>query len=152
MNTRTRPFVILLVEDEKADAQLVKFALEENRLKVDFHRAIDGYEALQFLRRSDTRFLDAPRPDLILLDLNMPRLDGGVCLSAIKGEPNLRDIPVLVLSNSHAKRDADISRILGAADYIVKPTDMNQFVDVVRAIGERWESPRLADDEQVDNK
>ena len=152
MNTATQPFVILLVEDEETDAYLVKWALEENRIKVDFHHVFDGYEALVFLRRLGPRFLNAPRPDLILLDLNMPRMAGLECLTTIKQDAALRDIPVVVLSTSYAKSDLDISRNLGAADYFTKPMDIHQLVEAIRVLGERWISSAAADTAQAGKK
>lgn len=143
MNTATQPFVILLVEDEKTDAYLVKWALEKNRILADLHLAFDGYEALAFLRRLGSRFLDAPRPDLILLDLNMPRMGGLECLAAIKQDHALRDIPVVMLSTSYAENDVSASRNLGAADYFTKPMDIHQLAEAVRVLGERWVTPRL---------
>ena len=141
MNTATRPFVILLAEDEKTDAYLVKWAMGENRIMADLHQVFDGYEALAFLRRFAPRFLDAPRPDLILLDLNMPRMGGRECLAAIKQDPAMCDIPVVVLSVSKDRSDATASRNLGAADYFTKPMDIHQLADTIRVLGERWVSP-----------
>lgn len=141
MNTATRPFVILLIEDEKTDAYLVKWALEENRISVDLHQAFDGYEALAYLRQSPPRFTDAPRPNLILLDLNMPCMGGLECLAAIKQDQSLRDIPVVMLSTSHADKDVFASHDLGAADYFTKPMDIHQLVETIRTLGERWITP-----------
>ncbi|MDD5300570.1 MAG: response regulator [Gallionella sp.] len=143
MNTATQPFVILLVEDEITDAYLVKWAMEENRIMADFHQAFDGYEALAYLRRLGPRFVDAPRPDLILLDLNMPRMGGLECLAAIKQDPSLCDIPVVMLSTSYAESDMIVSRNLGAADYFAKPMDIHQLVEIIRALGERWITLRV---------
>ena len=134
------PFVILLVEDEKTDAYLVKWALEENRVAVDLRQALDGLEALDFLRRAC--LLDAPRPDLILLDLNMPRMGGLECLAAIKQDAAVCDIPVVVLSTSYAESDVVASRNLGAADYFTKPMDIHQLVATIRVLSERWIIPR----------
>lgn len=144
MNTATRPFVILLIEDEKTDAYLVKWALEENRLNVDLHQVFDGYEALAYLRRLAPRFAGAPRPDLILLDLNMPRMGGLECLVAIKQDPPLCDIPVVMLSTSYAEMDVAASLSLGAADYFTKPMDIHQLTETFRILGERWITPRAA--------
>jgi len=138
MNTTTRPFVVLLVEDEKTDAYLVKWAMEENRVMTDFHQAFDGYEALAFLRRLAPHFLEVPRPDLILLDLNMPRMGGLECLAAIKRDQALRDIPVVILSTSCDKGDIAAAANFGAADFITKPLDIDQFVEAIRILGERW--------------
>ena len=143
MDTTTQPFVILLVEDEKTDAYLIKWAMEKNRILVDVHQVFDGYEALVFLRRLGPRFQNALRPDLILLDLNMPRMGGLECLTAIKQDPALCDIPVVVLSTSYAKSDAVASLNLGAADYFTKPMDIHQLVETIRVLGERWIIPRV---------
>lgn len=148
MNAATQPFVILLVEDEKTDAYLVKWALEENRFKVDLRQAFDGYEALAYLRRLAPRFADAPRPDLILLDLNMPCMGGLECLAAIKQDPNLGDIPVVVLSTSYSEADVFASRDLGAADYFTKPMDIHHFAEAIRILGERWISHGTATGKQ----
>lgn len=138
MNTAAQPFVILLAEDEQTDAYLVKWAMEENRIMVDLHQVFDGYEALEFLRRHGPRFLDAPHPDLILLDLNMPRMGGLDFLAAIKQDPALRDIPVVVLSTSHAKSDMTAALNLGAADFFTKSMDIYQLVESIRTMGNRW--------------
>ncbi len=142
MNTAIQPFVILLIEDEKTDAYLVKWAIEENRIMVDLRHAFDGYEALAYLRRLAPRFVGAPRPDLILLDLNMPGMAGLECLASIKQDPALRDIPVVMLSTSYAEKDVAASRNLGAADYFTKPMDIHQLVETFRVLGERWITPR----------
>lgn len=140
MNSST-PFVVLLVEDEPADAHLVKVALRENRLLVDLHTACDGVEALQFLRHQD-RYAQAdspvPRPDLILLDLNMPRMDGREFLSVIKEDPALADIPVVVLTTSDVERDVIASYHLRAAGFITKPVDIEQFSQAIRSLGDYW--------------
>ncbi len=131
-------FVILLAEDEPADAHLVKVALTENHILVDLHEVADGREALEFLQRRGARFADAPRPDIILLDLNMPRMDGREFLAAIKLEPELRHIPVAVLTTSDVERDVVASYNLGAASYITKPVDVVQFMAAIRDLGDYW--------------
>ena len=138
MNTDTRSFVILLVEDEKTDAYLVKWALQENQITTDIYQAFDGYEALDYLNRNGIDFINSPRPDLILLDLNMPRMGGLECLAAIKQVSSLRDIPVVVLSTSYAESDVTAAYSLGAADYFTKPMDIHQLVETMRLLGERW--------------
>jgi len=138
MNTTTSPFVILLAEDEPADAHLVQIALIENHVLADLHIVIDGREALEFLRRQGARFADVPRPNLILLDLNMPRMDGREFLAAIKQDHDLRDIPVVVLTTSDVERDIAASYHLGAAGYITKPVDINQFMAAIRLLGDYW--------------
>jgi CheY-like chemotaxis protein len=132
------PFVILLAEDEPADAHLVKVALVENHILADLHIVVDGREAFEFLRKEGPCFADAPRPDLILLDLNMPRMDGREFLDAIKRDTVLKDIPVVVLTTSEVERDIAASYHLGAAGYITKPVDINQFMEAIRQLGEYW--------------
>jgi len=140
MNT-PKPFIVLLVEDEPADAHLVKVALRENRLLVDLHITRDGVEALQFLRRQGKYGQydgAAPRPNLILLDLNMPRMDGREFLTVVKDDPALSDIPVVVLTTSDVERDVVASYQLCAASYITKPVDMEQFSSAIRGLGDYW--------------
>lgn len=138
MNTATRPFIILLVEDEKTDAFLIKWAIEKSRIVADVHQVSDGYEALAFLCRLGPRFQDTPRPDLILLDLNMPHMGGMDFLAAVKQDQALRDIPVVVLSTSHARSDMIAARDLGAADFFNKSPDVHQLVNSIRVMGKRW--------------
>lgn len=131
-------FTVLLVEDERADAELVRMAFEEGRLLVDLHHVEDGVEALEFLRRSSDRFAAAPRPDIVLLDLNMPRMNGREFLAEVKGDPTLCSVPVVVLTTSDVERDVVQSYQLGAAGYVIKPVDIDQFVQVVRGIEQYW--------------
>ena len=138
MKSDAQRFVILLAEDEPADAHLVKVALTENRILVDLHQVVDGREALEFLHREGPRFADAPRPDLILLELNMPRMDGREFLAAIKQEPELRHIPVVVLTTSDVERDVIATYNLCAASYITKPVDVVQFIAAIRDLGNYW--------------
>jgi len=132
------PFDILLVEDEPADAKLVRSALKESRVYYNLHHVADGIEALAFLRRTGANYRQAPRPDLILLDLNMPRMNGREFLAAVKADGDLVGIPVVVLTTSDVERDVVASYKLGAAGYITKPVDMEQFVDAIRQIGSYW--------------
>ena len=136
--TEQQRFVILLAEDEPADAHLVKAALAENKIPADLHHVVDGREALEFLRRQGPRFAGAPRPDLILLDLNMPRMDGRECLAALKQDADLRDIPVVILTTSEVERDIVASYHLGAAGYVTKSVDMLQFMATIRGLGNYW--------------
>ena len=131
-------FTVLLVEDEAADADLVQMAFEEGRLLAHLHHVIDGVEALEFLRREGDRFADAPRPDLILLDLNMPRMNGREFLESIKQDPDLRRIPVVVLTTSDVERDVVASYDLGASGYVVKPVDLDQFMKAIQGIKRYW--------------
>lgn len=139
MNERpNRPFVILLVEDEPADAHLIKVALRETGAPIDLHWVSDGIEALEFLRREGDGFRVAPHPDLILLDLNMPRMDGREFLSAIKRESEFRDIPVVMLTTSDVERDVVASYQLGAAGYIVKPVSLTELAAAVKGLEHYW--------------
>ncbi len=138
MTTEQARFVILLAEDEPADAHLVKTALAENKIPAELHHVVDGREVLEFLRRQGPRFAAAPRPDLILLDLNMPRMDGRECLAALKEDATLRTIPVVILTTSDVERDVVASYQLGAAGYITKSVDMLQFLAAIRGLGNYW--------------
>jgi CheY-like chemotaxis protein len=131
-------FTILLAEDEEADAHLVRVALRENHILADLHHVIDGREALEFLRRQGPLFAKAPRPDLILLDLNMPRMDGRECLHAIKQDPHLDDIPVVILTTSEIERDVVAAYAQGVAGFITKPVDVQQFIATVGQLGNYW--------------
>lgn len=132
------PFDILLIEDEPADANLVRSALKESRVFCTLHHVVDGVDAFAFLHREGERYGNAPQPDLILLDLNMPRMNGREFLAAIKTDAVLSAIPVVVLTTSDVERDVVASYKLGAAGYITKPVDMEQFIEAVRQIGNYW--------------
>jgi two-component system, chemotaxis family, response regulator Rcp1 len=132
-----RTIQILLVEDNEADARLTREALREAKMHTDLHVARDGVEALAFLRQQDQHG-DAPRPDLILLDLNLPKKDGREVLSEIKADDSLRRIPVIVLTTSHAEADIVQAYDLHANGYVTKPVDFDSFTQVVRAIDEFW--------------
>lgn len=128
---------LLLVEDNAADVRLTEEALKEGRVRNNLHVVRDGVEALEFLRR-EGKYRDAPRPDLILLDLNLPRKDGREVLSEIKQDPDLRLIPVVVLTTSSTEADIMRSYKLHANCYITKPVDLEQFFKVVRSIDDFW--------------
>lgn len=128
---------VLLVEDEPADAHLVRLAFEEGHVLADLHHVLDGVEAFAFLRREGA-YAHAPTPELILLDLNMPRMDGRQFLRKIKDDPILHTLPVVVLTTSDAERDMLDSYDHFAAGYIVKPVDVDDFIKVVRGIGDYW--------------
>jgi CheY-like chemotaxis protein len=132
-----KPIEILLVEDNAADVRLTEEALKEGKVRNNLHVARDGMEALEFLRRQG-KFKDATRPDLILLDLNLPRRDGREVLADIKNDPELKLIPVVVLTTSSAEADILKSYKLHANCYITKPVDLEQFVNVVRSIDDFW--------------
>ncbi|HVH81732.1 MAG TPA: response regulator [Stellaceae bacterium] len=128
---------VLLVEDNPADARLTQEALGEGRMLNRLHHVKDGIEALQFLRR-EAPYEDAPAPDVILLDLNLPRKDGRQVLSEMKQDPQLRLIPVVVLTTSEAERDIIKSYELHANCYITKPVDLEKFIYIVRTIEAFW--------------
>jgi CheY-like chemotaxis protein len=131
------PITILLVEDRESDIELTRQGLEEARFANQLHVARDGVEAMDFLRR-EGRFAQAPRPDLILLDLNLPRRDGRELLAEIKADAELRLIPVLVLTTSEADRDVIGAYSSHANSYITKPIDFNRFIEIVRGITNYW--------------
>ncbi|MEE8372251.1 MAG: response regulator [Dehalococcoidia bacterium] len=133
----TREIEILLVEDNPGDATLTMETFEHGRLRNNMHVVEDGVEALSFLRREDA-YADAPRPDLILLDLNLPRKDGRQVLEEIKDDDSLKTIPVVVLTTSAAEEDIHKSYGLHANCYIRKPIDLKQFVNVVEGIEQFW--------------
>ena len=128
---------ILLVEDNPSDVLLTQIAMKQCKLLNSLHVAEDGEDALAFLRREGAH-RDAPRPDIILLDLNLPRMDGRELLGIIKKDVQLRTIPVMVLTTSDAESDVAQSYALHANAYITKPVDMNQFVRIVKGIDDFW--------------
>ena len=131
------PVEILLVEDNPGDVRLTREAWKEGKLRNNLHVAEDGVEALAFLRQQG-RHGGAVRPDLILLDLNLPRKDGREVLAEIKQDPNLKHIPVVILTTSKAEQDILKTYDLHANCYITKPLDMDQFIRVVKSIEEFW--------------
>jgi len=128
---------ILLVEDNPADARLTQEALKEENLPNALSVVHDGVEAMAFLRR-EGKYMNATRPDLILLDLNLPRKDGREVLQEIKGDENLKTIPVVVLTVSDAERDINESYKLHANCYVQKPLDLCQFSRVTKSIQDFW--------------
>lgn len=132
-----KPFDLLLVEDNPGDVRLTQEALRETTIPVHLNVATDGVEAVDFLRRRG-KFKDAPRPELILLDLNLPRKSGREVLSEIKADPALKSIPVVVMTTSTAEQDINKAYALNANCYITKPLDLDQFLGVIRSIEEFW--------------
>ena len=128
---------ILLVEDNEGDVRLTREALNEGRIRNRLSVVNDGEQALAFLRRTGAH-ADAPRPDLILLDLNLPRLDGREVLAEIKADPDLKQIPVVVLTSSRAEQDLLRAYDLHANCFISKPVAFEEFIDVVRSIEDFW--------------
>ena len=146
-----RPIEILLVEDNPGDIRLTQEALRDAKVRNDLHVTQNGLEALRFLRREE-QYAQAPRPDLILLDLNLPVKDGMEALSEIKVDEDLRTIPVVILTTSQAEEDILKAYNLNANCYVTKPVDLGQFVEVVKAIEDFWltivKLPRSERDEQ----
>jgi CheY-like chemotaxis protein len=124
---------VLLVEDDPGDALMTQEAFEHHKIRNKLHVVKDGVEALAFLRREGV-FADAPRPGLILLDLNLPRKDGREVLAEVKADAELRSIPVVVLTTSDAEEDILRSYSLHANAYVTKPVDFERFIEVVRRI------------------
>jgi CheY-like chemotaxis protein len=132
-----RPVEILLVEDSPGDVMLTREALRDAKVHNALHTVRDGVEAMAFLRR-EPPYADAPRPDLVLLDLNMPRMDGREVLEAIKRDAELRRIPVVVLTTSASDEDVLEAYNLAANCYVTKPVDLDQFLRVIQAIDDFW--------------
>ncbi|MCP3872132.1 MAG: response regulator [Desulfobacteraceae bacterium] len=135
MNSRS--IEVLLIEDSPGDVRLTKEALKEGKFLNNLHVVNDGVEAMNFLRK-EGEYQTSPTPDLILLDLNMPKKDGREVLSEIKADTNLKTIPVVVLTTSSAEEDILKSYNLHANCYITKPVDFDQFITVVKSINAFW--------------
>lgn len=131
------PIEILLVEDNPGDVRLTQEALKEGKVRNHLSVATNGEAALAFLRQ-EGRYADAPRPDVILLDLNLPRKDGREVLADIKSDPNLKRIPVVILTTSEAEQDILKTYNLHANCYITKPVELEQFMEVVKSIEDFW--------------
>ncbi len=139
-NEKSRLAVILLAEDDPGDQELTRRALEEDVVRVDLRIVSDGEEALDYLHQRGA-YADsqaAPRPDLILLDLNMPKLSGREVLNELKRSTDLCRIPVVVLTTSQQEADIIATYDLGCNSYVQKPVDIEQFIDVVRKLGNYW--------------
>lgn len=137
---QSRRAVILLAEDDPGDQELTRRALQEDVLRVDLRIVNDGEEALDYLHQRGP-FADpkvAPRPDLMLLDLNMPKLSGREVLAALKRSPDLCRIPVVVLTTSRQEADIVETYNLGCNSYVQKPVDLEQFISVIRRMGNYW--------------
>lgn len=132
-----RPVEILLVEDSPGDVRLTKEALKEGKVLNNLNVVGDGVEALAFLRQEGS-YKNAVRPDLILLDLNLPKKDGREVLEAIKNDPDLKRIPVVILTTSNAEKDVLKSYDLHANCYVTKPVDFEQFITVVKSVEDFW--------------
>ena len=135
-----RKIVILLAEDDPGDQELTRRALQHDATRIELRIVEDGEEALEYLRRQGvfSQPQAAPRPDLILLDLNMPRMNGRELLKILKDDPDLGRIPVVILTTSEQEADILRSYDTGCNSYIQKPVDMDQFVHAVRQLGQYW--------------
>jgi len=132
-----RPIEILMVEDNPGDVRLTVEALKEGKVRNNFCTVEDGEEAMKFLHRKGP-YAEMPRPDLILLDLNLPKKNGREVLAEIKADPELKRIPVVILTVSEAEQDIIKSYNLHANCYITKPVNLEQFIKVVRSIEDFW--------------
>jgi two-component system response regulator len=132
-----KPIEILLVEDSPSDAALTKEALEAGKITNNLNHVVNGVAAMEYLKRQG-KFAKAPRPDLIMLDLNLPRKDGREVLRELKNDPSLKIIPVIVLTTSRSDEDILRSYELNANCYITKPVDFQHFIDVVKSIENFW--------------
>jgi len=132
-----RPKNILLVEDNPGDVRLAHEAIQDSKVRANLHVVGDGVEAMAFLRRQG-KYADAMRPDLIMLDLTMPKKDGFEVLAEIKADAGLKNIPVIILSVSKSKDDIRRAYDLQANCYIVKPADLNGLIVVIKAIDDFW--------------
>ena len=137
MSERVEPIEILLVEDNPGDARHARESLKDSKIRNSLSHVKDGVEALAFLRRQGD-YAAAPRPDLILLDLNLPRKDGREVLAEIKNDPDLKRIPVVILTISKDEEDVLRTYNLHANCYITKPVDFRQFLEVVKAVDNFW--------------
>jgi CheY-like chemotaxis protein len=131
------PIEILLVEDNPGDSRLAKEALKESKLKNNLYVAEDGVEAMNFLYKKG-KYSKMPRPDLVILDLNLPKKDGREVLAEIKNDDNLKRIPVVILTISKAEEDILKTYNLHANCYVTKPLDLDQFMKVVKSIEDFW--------------
>jgi two-component system, chemotaxis family, response regulator Rcp1 len=134
---KAKPIEILLVEDSRMDIKLTQEALQDAKIHNRLHVVMDGDKALDFLYKRG-EYVNAPRPDIILLDLNLPRRDGREVLADIKQNPALRRIPVVILTTSQADEDILRSYDLHVNCYITKPVDMHEFLDKIRSLGNFW--------------
>jgi CheY-like chemotaxis protein len=138
MKPRNTTYTILLVEDDPGDASLVKVAIAEGPFPCDVEHVEDGVEAMAALKRGISGDDDAKLPDLVLLDLNMPRKSGHEVLAEMKANEAFKDIPVVVLTTSEAERDVVAAYQTGASGYVTKPVDVNTLFESIRSIEEYW--------------
>ncbi|MEH2069760.1 MAG: response regulator [Nostoc sp.] len=131
------PIEVLLVEDNPGDAQLTRIALEDSKISIHLNVVEDGVEAMAFLRKQE-KYVTAAHPDIVLLDLNLPKKDGREVLAEIKADEKLKRIPVVVLTTSQAEEDIIKAYNLSANCYITKPVDFDQFVKIIKSIENFW--------------
>ena len=134
----TRPFEILIIEDNPGDVRLIQEAFKETGLPHRLNVVENGEQGLQFLRRQGKKYMNAPRPDIILLDLNMSHLDGRETLREIKSDRHLRSVPVVILTGSSHDRDIFQAYDLQANSYIVKPSDVDEFMETIKSVELYW--------------
>ncbi len=132
-----RPIEVLLVEDSPGDVRLTEEALKEGKVRNNLNVVMDGVEAMAYLRR-EGRYASAIRPDIVLLDLNMPKKDGREVLAEMKSDHRLRRIPVVILTTSEAEQDILKTYDLHANCYITKPVDLDQFISLVKSVEDFW--------------
>lgn len=137
MNSYGDPINILLVEDNPGDVRLIQEALKDSKIRNTLHRVEDGREALAYLRK-EGEYSNTDRPDLILMDLDMPHLDGREALEIIKKDTELRSIPIVILTVSQSEHDVLESYNLQANAYVTKPIDLDQFIKVIHSIEDFW--------------
>ena len=135
--TRSRPAVILLVEDNDNDVELAREGFRMSKLVIDLHHLADGEECMAFLRKKG-KYADAPTPDIILLDLNMPRMDGREVLTEISRDEKLRHLPVVILTTSQEEQEILKMYKLRCSSYIVKPVNFDQFLRVIQSFSDYW--------------
>ncbi len=133
----SNPIQILLVEDNPGDVRLTQESLHDSKIKNLLHVVMDGVEAIAFLRQ-EGQYADAPRPDVVLLDLNLPKKSGHEVLTEVKNDPNLKTIPIVILTTSDAEEDILESYENHANCYITKPVDLEQFIKIVETIEDFW--------------
>ena len=131
------PIDLLLIEDNLSDVELTRRALTQVGAAITLHHAVDGVEAIDFLKKVGT-YSESPTPDLILLDLNLPRMDGKSFLRAIRSDDQRNTVPVVILTTSNREQDVGETYELGANAYLVKPVDLHEFFEVIRKIHEFW--------------
>ena len=136
-NNIGRPAEVLLVEDSPGDVRLTREALKEGKVRNNLSHVSDGVEAMAFLRR-EGKYAEAPRPDIVLLDFNMPRKDGREVLAEMKSDESLKRIPVVILTTSEAEQDILKTYDLHANCYLTKPVDLEQFISIVKSVEDFW--------------